>query len=62
MSPCCSANPLVSPSSIVYCCCYELFPLEETAVLISKVAASERSRGFCIDVPVEMDSMKQKVY
>ena len=35
--------------------------LEETAVLISKVAVSEQSNGFGINVPVEMDSMKQNV-
>ena len=36
--------------------------LEETAILINKVTASEHSSGYGIDVPVEMDSMKQKVF
>lgn len=36
--------------------------LEETAILINKVTVSEHSSGYSIDVPVEMDSMKQKVH
>ena len=60
MSLCCLVNPQVSYRPL-YAGAVSYSPLEETAVLISKVAASECSSGFGIDVPVEMDSMKQNV-
>ena len=41
---------------------YKLVCLEETAILINRVTVSEHSSGYGIDVPVEMDSMKQKVF
>ena len=56
-----SQSPGQPAVCMVLCHC-KLVYLEETAVLINKVTSSEHSSGFGINVPVEMDSMKQKVF